>query len=189
MKKLLFLFAAILMTANVMAEGHMKFKGIEIDGTLPAFVSAMKQQKFNLIQQDADVAVMRGVFNGRKAYLYIYTTASSHKVYSAVVMFEESGDEWSTIWNLYSTYKDRLQTKYGFPTNQIEENRCSYSQDDPLFSIKQDKAEYKTIYEGDGGNVFVAIVNLSYPLGVQVSIGYLDAKNFALNEAEVIEDL
>ena len=188
-KKLFFLFVAVVMAASVMAEGHMKFKGIELDGSLPAFVSAMRQQKFTLTQQDADVAIMQGVFNGRKSHIYIYTTTSSHKVYYVAVVFDDSGEEWSSIWNLYSTYKDRLQTKYGFYTKQVEENRCSYSQDDPLYSIRHDQAEYKTVYEGEGGNVMVAIINMSYPIGVQVSLGYLDSQNYALNEAEVIEDL
>ena len=167
----------------------MKFKGVEIDGKLPAFVSLMKQEKFTIIQQTPDVAVMNGVFNGRDAYLYIYTTSTSHNVYYVAVVFEDSGKDWSNIWTLYSTYKDRLQTKYGLPTNQIEENRCSYSQDDPLFAIEHDQAEYKTVYEGQGGSVVVSIINLRYPLGVQVSLGYIDAQNFAQNEAEVLEDL
>lgn len=189
MKRFFILLVASFVMLNVMAEGHMKFKGIEIDGKLNSFVTALQQQKFSVVEQSDDAAVLSGVFNGQDAIVYAYASAKSHIVCQVVVVFIHSGNQWSTIWNDYTTYKERLQLKYGEPTESIEENRCSYSQDDPLFAIRMDQAEYWTFYKADYGHVMLSLKKLQYPLDVHVCITYIDDENWVLNEHEVLEDL
>ena len=189
MKRLFILIVAAMMTVSVMAEGHMKFKGIEMDGQLGPFVAALQQQKFSVEEQSDDVAMLSGIFNGQEAYVYAYASARSHTVYQVAVVFVHSGKEWSTIWNSYTTYQERLEKKYGEPTDYIEENRCSFSQNDPLFSLRTDQAEYWTLYKADYGSILLSIKNLSFPFDVHVCITYVDAANWGLNENEVLEDL
>ena len=189
MKKIFILCVAAMMAVNMMAEGHLKFKGVEIDGQLGPFVAALQQQKYTVIEQSADMAILAGTFNGQDALVGVYTSAGSRMVYQVLVIFSTQLEEWSKIWASYTTYKERLQKKYGEPITCIEENRCSYSQDDPLFAIEQDQAEYKTLFKAEHGTVGLAIVKLPYPMNVQVTMIYVDEKNAALNESEVLEDL
>ena len=188
MKRLFFTFIMAVMAVSIMAEGHLKFKGVEIDGKINTMVSALQKQNFKIASQTDEIAALTGMFNGQDSYVYVYTTPISHTVYQVVVMFTSSGSEWSQIWNLYTTYKERLQKKYGEPYLQIEENRCSYCQDDPRYALKTDKAEYRTMYNGDGGGVGVGIIHLPI-LGEQVCLHYLDFENRELNESEVLEEL
>ena len=44
MKRLFILIVAAMMTVSMMAEGHMKFKGVEIDGTRTQFVSQLSKK-------------------------------------------------------------------------------------------------------------------------------------------------
>ena len=188
MKKLFIFLAAAVIAASAMAEGHMKFKGVEIDGKVRTFVAALEKQNLKTVTVTEETAILTGMFNGQDSYIYVYATPTSHTVYQVVVVFTVSGIEWSQIWNFYTTYKERLRKKYGEPYNQIEENRCSYSQDDPLFALRQDQAEYKTMFNGEGGSVGVGIIHIPV-LGDQVCLHYLDAQNNDLNENEILKDL
>ena len=188
MKKLFLFLTAVLMTVGVMAEGHMKFKGVEINGKLQPFVAALVKQNFKQMQIDKETAVLVGTFNGQETMVCVYTTPSSYTVYQVGVIFTTDLEEWSKIWNLYTTYKTRLETKYGAPTEVVEENHY-YTKDDPLWAVKRDKAEYKTKYETENGNVGVSINKFPYPLDVQVCLFYVDKQNYELNEQEALEDL
>ena len=189
MKKIFILCLLAMMSLSTWAEGHLKFKGVEIDGQLRPFVAALQQQKYTVIEQSADLAILAGTFNGQDAIIGVYTSVASRTVYQVAVMFSTQLEEWSHIWASYTTCKERLQKKYGEPITCVEENRCSYSQDDPLFAIEQDQAEYKTLFKAEHGTVGLAIVKLPSPMNVQVTMIYVDEKNMALNESEVLEDL
>ena len=41
MKRLFFIFAAVVMTVSMMAEGHIKFKGVEINGTKEQIIAQL----------------------------------------------------------------------------------------------------------------------------------------------------
>ncbi len=189
MKKLFLLLVASFVMLNVMAEGHMKFKGVEIDGQLPVVVKQLEKQGFITTSAYKEYTILSGTFNGQDARVYVYESAKSRTVYQVVVVFAHSGAQWSTIWNDYIAYKERLQLKYGKPVESIEANRCSYSRDDPMFALRMDQAEYETMYKTDNGNIRLSIKKLPYPMDVHVCIAYIDGENWVLNEHEVLEDL
>lgn len=70
MKKLFILTLSAMMAVGMMAEDHLMFNGVEIDGQLSLFVEALQQQNWTVTKQNTNEAVLSGIFNGQDAKLY-----------------------------------------------------------------------------------------------------------------------
>ena len=111
------LFAVI----NIMAQEHLSFKGIPIEGSMTAFCQKLKAKGFTQMGRDNNVTMFTGDFTGRQATVGVGATDDGKSVHSVVVIFDESS-EWNTLVNTYDYYKGLYIRKYGEPSACREHN-------------------------------------------------------------------
>jgi hypothetical protein len=189
MKRLLNFFVAVCMTASVLAEGHMKFKGVEIDGTPKEFVQKMKEKGFTYVKNDEGTEIMLGDFAGNKSCI-LGIVSSNNKVAKVSVIIPDETSTWSILYNKYITLKEMLTKKYGEPTIDKEEWQ-SYSapRDDnsKMHELKMNRATIGAYYEMPEGSIEISLFSMQMECCVLIS--YYDAVNHqsAINNA--MEDL
>ena len=188
MKKLFLLFAAALMTVSVMAEGHMKFKGIEITGKLPDIVKQLTDKGYTKVSQDKDYVAMYGSFTGQNVVLAVYATPISKTVSRIAVIYPEGGDSWTILSNQYEGLKERLTNKYGEPSEVLEKFESPYSPTSlPLMAFELEKATYKTRFRTENGGVTLSIIH--YQTTTAVCLVYWDKENEDKMTAELEDEL
>ena len=187
MRKILLL---ILMTVAlfVNAQGHMTFKGIEIDGTVPEMVKKLEGKGYTKLPQMGEVTMLTGTFTGQDVMLGLYTTPVTKTVYGIMVIYMDNADSWALLSGKYEGLKERLTSKYGEPDEVIEKFDWPYSQSSsPLYALRNEHATYKTRFKTDNGGVTLSIIPNQSVL--TVGLFYWDKENFAKNSAEVEDEL
>ena len=188
MKKLFLLLVASFVMLNVMAEGHMKFKGVEIDGQLPVVVKQLEKQGFITVSADKDLATLAGTFTGQNVIIGVYATPISKTVNRIAVIYPEIGDSWIILSGQYEGLKERLTNKYGEPSEVIEKFEFPYSPTNhPLMAFELEKATYKTRFLTDNGGVTLSIFH--YQSTTVVCLLYWDKENEDKLSAEMEDDL
>lgn len=188
MKKLFFFLAAALVSVSVLAEGHMKFKGVEITGKLPEVVKQLTDKGYTKVSQDKDYVAMYGSFTGQNVVLGVYATPISKTVSRIAVIYPEGGDSWTILSNQYEGLKERLTNKYGEPSEVIEKFEYPYSPTShPLMAFELEKATYKTRFLTDNGGVTLSIIH--YQMTTAVCLLYWDKENEDIMTAELEDEL
>lgn len=98
-----------------MAQEHLSFKGIPIEGSMTEFCQKLKTKGFTSIGQENNISLFTGDFTGSEATVGVTATDDGKNVFAVVVLFEPSG-EWNTLVNTYDYYKDLYTRKYGKPS-------------------------------------------------------------------------
>ena len=187
MKKILASLAVFLAAINIMAQEHLSFKGIPIEGSMTEFCQKLKTKGFTSIGQENNISLFTGDFTGREATVGVTATDDGKNVFAVVVLFDPS-EEWNTLVNTYDYYKDLYTRKYGKPTANIENNPSrSESNSMLMYELRQGTVTYASAWSVTGGTIELSIEksNLSYGDGM-VLIKYRDALNI---ETKVQNDL
>ena len=121
MRKLLITLTMLFAVINIMAQEHLSFKGIPIEGSMTAFCQKLKAKGFTQMGRDNNVTMFTGDFTGRQATVGVGATDDGKSVHSVVVIFNESS-EWNTLVNTYDYYKGLYIRKYGEPSACREHN-------------------------------------------------------------------
>lgn len=187
MKRIITSFAFILSTFFVMAEGHMTFKGVEIDGTIQEFTKKITAKGFKNFGIEDGTATLIGTFTGEDVIVVAYSTLKTKKVYRVGVIYQ-AGSQWSMIYNKYSNLKDMLIKKYGEPSEIVEEVAESYMKGDELHALHMDKLFYQCIFQAEQGLVELRIAHEDIH-GDFIIIAYTDAVNGQIAESEMIDEL
>lgn len=188
MKRLFFILFAVLLTASVMADGHMKFKGIEIDGKLPVVVKQLEEKGYVKVSEDKEYVALYGTFTGQNAVIGVYATPISKTVSRIAVIYPESGESWMILSGQYEGLKDRLTNKYGEPSEVIENFEYPYSPTEyPLQAFQLEKATYKTRFITENGGVTLSIIH--YQMTTAVCLIYWDKTNEDKLSAEMEDEL
>ena len=188
MKKLLLTIIFAVAVIFAYAEGHMTFKGIEIDGKLDSFVEKLQTQGFELAYINDYDAVMKGRFTAEDVTVCIFSTPISKLTYAVLVKYEPQ-NQWSTLENKYNNLVESLRKKYGEPSLEVWDVD-EYS--DPELAFMLDRARIMTFFETDNGRIGVSIANYKDEYGLpnlSVTITYLDKANSDLNDSETESDL
>ena len=74
MKKVITLFAAMLLSLSLFSQEHLDFRGIPIDGHIDNFVAKMKTLGYVLDNKEDDAVIMKGKFTNRDADIFILCT-------------------------------------------------------------------------------------------------------------------
>lgn len=183
MKRILLTIICVVAVIFAHAEGHMRFKGIEIDGDLNSFKSKLEEQGFYGITQDG-VGLMTGRFTGDMVLLSFSSTPVTDLVYQVMVIYP-SLLQWSHLEKKYNGLVESLKNKYGEPDESIwDVNEDS----NPQRELIMDRATIVTRFKFENGGITTGIMNI--PLfGVGVYISYWDKENRSLYDAEVVDDL
>lgn len=172
-----------MMTASVMAEGHMKFKGVEIDGSLPNFVKQMEAQGFTKTHTSNEMVEMRGMFAGENVEIGIMTTPKSKKVASVMVIFKNGDGSMPVLRNHYYRLKESLIKKYGDPV-EVDDPKSNKSEQSVLVCTSDN---YKSVFETDKGRICLVIYSRMFESSV--CIAYFDKANQNLSKLEAEDDL
>lgn len=186
MKKIItsLIFAVAL---SAMAEEHMTFMGIPIDGQLGMFCQALEKENFRLDTISSHSARYVGLVMTRPAYVVMETTPKTHTVYDVLVAYPNI-KKWTWMEALYTDIKARLTCRYGEPVEVKEIGEA------PAYDILiQDKLEdasliRRTRFETEVGYIDLGIDNLRLFSGSSGSpytyVIYIDKANETKNEQE-----
>lgn len=186
MKKLFITLIVLFVSANIMAEEHLKFKGIPIEGSMAEFCQKIKTKGFTAIGQKENLALFTGDFTGRKATVGVTATDDGKNVF-AVVVFFDTEKEWNTLVNTYEYYKDLYTRKYGKPSVSNENNPANSDSNIALMGeLYSGTVTWGSEWKVTGGDIQVSIEKSSGFYEGWVIIRYRDSQNV---EAKIQKDL
>lgn len=176
------LFAVI----SLMAQEHLSFKGIPIEGSMTAFCQKLKAKRFTSIGSENNLTLFTGDFTGRNATVGVTATDDGKDVFAVVVLFDPSG-EWNALVNTYDYYKDLYTRKYGKPSISKEKNPALSDSNTALMAeVHQGTVVYGSAWEVTGGDIQLSIEKSSGVYKGMVMIRYRDSQNV---EAKIQNDL
>lgn len=176
------LFAVI----SLMAQEHLSFKGIPIEGSMTAFCQKLKAKGFTSIGSENNLTLFTGDFTGRNATVGVTATDDGKDVFAVVVLFDPS-DEWNALVNTYDYYKDLYTRKYGKPSISKEKNPALSDSNTALMAeVHQGTVVYGSAWEVTGGDIQLSIEKSSGVYKGMVMIRYRDSQNV---EAKIQNDL
>lgn len=118
MRKLLVVTLALIFAGiNIMAQEHISFMGIPINGSKTEFCKKLKTKGFT---ETTVEDVFSGKFTGQPTTI-VLASYDGTNIAAVGVYFDASG-EWNTLVSTYNHYKDLYILKYGEPFNCEEYN-------------------------------------------------------------------
>ena len=188
MRKNVVLLTMLFTVINIMAQEHLSFKGIPMEGSMTEFCQKLKTKGFTQIGRDNNVTLFTGDFTGRKSTVGVSATDNGKSVHSVIVIFEESS-EWNTLVNTYEYYKGLYVRKYGEPSACRENNPSRLDSNISLmYELCQGTVTYASAWNVTGGTIELSIEKDGYSDGV-VIIRYRDAQNVENKIQKDLEDI
>ena len=186
MRKLVITFTMLFAVISLMAQEHLSFKGIPIEGSMTAFCQKLKAKGFTSIGSENNLTLFTGDFTGRNATVGVTATDDGKDVFAVVVLFDPSG-EWNALINTYDYYKDLYTRKYGKPSISKEKNPALSDSNTALMAeVRQGTVVYGSAWEVTGGDIQLSIEKSSGVYKGMVMIRYRDSQNV---EAKIQNDL
>lgn len=186
MRKLVITFTMLFAVISLMAQEHLSFKGIPIEGSMTAFCQKLKAKGFTSIGSENNLTLFTGDFTGRNATVSVTATDDGKDVFAVVVLFDPSG-EWNALINTYDYYKDLYTRKYGKPSISKEKNPALSDSNTALMAeVHQGTVVYGSAWEVTGGDIQLSIEKSSGVYKGMVMIRYRDSQNV---EAKIQNDL
>ena len=186
MRKLVITFTMLFAVISLMAQEHLSFKGIPIEGSMTAFCQKLKAKGFTSIGSENNLTLFTGDFTGRNATVGVTATDDGKDVFAVVVLFDPSG-EWNALINTYDYYKDLYTRKYGKPSISKEKNPAHSDSNTGLMAeVHQGTVVYGSAWEVTGGDIQLSIEKSSGVYKGMVMIRYRDSQNV---EAKIQNDL
>lgn len=186
MRKLVITFTMLFAVISLMAQEHLSFKGIPIEGSMTVFCQKLKAKGFTSIGSENNLTLFTGDFTGRNATVGVTATDDGKDVFAVVVLFDPSG-EWNALVNTYDYYKDLYTRKYGKPSISKEKNPALSDSNTALMAeVHQGTVVYGSAWEVTGGDIQLSIEKSSGVYKGMVMIRYRDSQNV---EAKIQNDL
>lgn len=186
MRRLVIVALLFLASVNLIAQEHLSFKGIPIQGSMAEFCQRLKTKGLKQIGYEEKVTFFTGDFTGRNATIAVTASDDGKNVYGVVVIFDSS-EEWNTLVDTYSYYKDLYIRKYDYPSISKEKNPAHDDSNIALMAeVYQGTVEYYSVWEVTGGKIQLSIEKSSGFYEGMVIIRYQDAQNV---EAKIQKDL
>ena len=175
-------------------EGHLKFKGVPIDGTLAAYTRAMEAAGFRKIGSRSGVSILQGYFAGFKNCKVNVSTLSNHDLVCTIEVHLPRRWSWGDIYADYSSLKSMLTKKYGKPTANEEYFQDMYGDDDftRFYCLKFDSCIYYATFTAPNGTITVRMDHGGEEYNYDdcyVSLTYSDKSNSNLVWQTAYDDL
>lgn len=90
MKKIISILTVFFVTLSLMAEEHLSFKGIPIEGSMVEFCQKMKAKGFTSVGKENNITLFSGDFTGRNAMVGIIATDDGKNVFGVVVFLTQA---------------------------------------------------------------------------------------------------
>ena len=186
------LFLAVTMSA--VAEDHMKFMGIPINGQLSTFCQALEKKNFRLEKMYTDRARYEGSFTGKPVYVIVEATPNTQTVCDVLVAYKDNRT-WEELEDLYSGLKEQLTAKYGRPVewHQLGDAPKNASFTDIQRKLADAELTRRAKFDTETGTIDLGIDNLRL-FGGQIGILstyiiYIDKANTTKRDQEAYDDL
>lgn len=170
------------------AKEHLKFKGVEIDGTPTSFAQQLLQKGCTRGDSGDGLIFLNGSVAGYSGCdIFI---SSTDKIVSWVGVAFPKRTEWSSFYSNYSTIKDMLTQKYGTPTKDILNWQGYMPDTDGMrwHKATNQELELQTLFDTDKGRIVLTYISLEYEAGY-VTLYYYDALNQPAVQQSLMEDL
>lgn len=185
MKKFILSLTMFFACVSVMAQKHLTFKGIPIEGSMTEFCQKLTSKGFVSLGREDNVSLFAGNFTGRKSTVGIISSDNGKDVYGVMVFFD-SCSEWNTLVDTYGYYKNLYTRKYGEPAISREEiNSDSDDNTILMIGLSEGKNVYASLWKVEGGEIEIDIKKGGVAEG-RVVICYRDAQNL---NAKIEKDL
>lgn len=185
MKRIIILVFVCLITVFTQAQNpieHMKFMGIELNGTITDFQAKLLEKGLTVSplskQQPNGMRSYDGTFSGENAQIVVWYNPKSKEVYRAKAIISRYGED--LIKQLMNTMERKLDAKYG-----TEDKWTDLVKDDYLQEFKQHS------YLTDNGTIDLFIVSTGYSAQntFYLHIDYKDIVNYRKNTQDEMDDL
>ncbi len=192
MKKILLSFFALLFSLVVFAQSeHFTFKGIPIDGDLSSFMEQMQKQGFAWKAKDDNGAVFTGKFAGvNDCYVLVHCPEG---VVTAVSVMFPVAETWGELYGRFSSLKEMLTKKYGYPAVSKEEFQSYTPSSDgmKLFAVERDDTDFLYVFEVKNGSIELSLSHRkeNYEEKAFVLLKYFDKINYSKKESSAYDDL
>lgn len=183
MKKYIFLLLVMFFSICSSAQTeHLKFMGIELNGTITAFQTKLQTKGVKISPSTSKMPngmrLFNGIFSGEEAEIAVWYNPRSKDVYRAKAMIERYGKD--LIEQLFNKMEAKLDLKYG--------TDCKTSKivkDDYLQEFKQ------VSYDVGNGTIGLFVVSTSYTSQSRfyLHVDYYDAENQVANIMDEMDDL
>lgn len=188
MKKLLLTLTMLFAVINILAQEHLSFKGIPIEGSMVAFCEELTAKGFTQIGSENNVTMFTGDFTSRQATVLVSATDDGKFVHTVGVIFDESS-KWNTLVNTYDYYKSLYIRKYGKPSACQEHNPSrSDSNIALMYELGQGTVTYASTWNVTGGTIRLSIEKFGISDGA-ITIIYRDAQNVETKIQKDLEDI
>lgn len=184
MKKILFLFAALIISASMCAQ-HLTYMDVPIDGRIDQVVEALVEKgmeyKGNISK---DIAQLCYDSNGQPIDVLVVANEETGNVFRIGVMTQPKFN-WKMLKREYEMYQKQLYEKYGVPTTyemfMHPYNTKKMIRKRALEALINDKAVWSSFFKTYGTNdTLIGTVSLAitpYANLARVVIYYEDAAN------------
>ncbi len=191
MKKLITTFVCLIIAGIIMAQEHLTFKGVPINGTLKQYTDALAKKGFKYEGMEDGVAILSGDFAGYKNCYVCVSTLKNFDVVSQIsVLFPETVF-WTTLIEDYENLKSLLNVKYGDPKSNEEGFTKYYGDDDDLkkIAVFDGEIEWYAVYGTELGDIELTLAGGSFVNKVRVKLSYYDKINSNRVRQAAIDDL
>lgn len=174
MKKILITLTVLLLAAiDIMAQEHLSFKGIPIEGSMTDFCQKLEAEGFTIFDRDNNTTIFTGDFTDSKATVVVTATDDGKNVFEVLVLFDRSR-VWNTLVITYDYYKNLYTRKYGEPVFSRESNPAQSDSNIALMAeLYRGTVLYCSKWEVTGGDIILAITRNGFYEGV-VGVRYQD---------------
>ena len=183
MKKIFLLCTVVLMTMSMMAEGHLKFKGVEINGTQTQFIAQLAKRGCATGTNGYGIDVIKADFAGVNMFVHPLTTSQTKIVYAVIASTTKIDDE-ASFMAQYNSLKQLMTEKYGEGTSITLDdgyyaNSIGYFERGEVFS--------PIAFTTQEGKIILYLHRDSFRANVVVE--YLDNTNDILRRKEANDDI
>ncbi len=185
MKKILTAIAFVLLSCSMLnaQEGHLKIKGIPIEGNLSTFMSKLKATGLKAASFGG-VECLEGKFAGTSDCYFLFGASQTSKTVFRVAVIMPEETSWRSLKGQYESVKDNYSSKYGNGRSYEWFDSPYYEGDGyEMQALKKDKCNYTTFFDAPGGSIKIEIQSWAPSAGI-VLITYEDEKGMAIAKAE-----
>lgn len=191
MRIVLFMIISLMICVSGYSQKHMKFQGIEIDGTKKAFVDQLIKKGYRYEGPIDNMEMLSGTFTSKKARIGVNANSDGNVIEVVVKLPEYT--EWKTLLNEYNYYKDLYTQKYGMPVSVNEKDKTI--SDDNHWKISylvEGENEWECWFETKEGEILLTIKGIKHKFAENtgnITIMYRDKANYKKNQNKDIDDI
>lgn len=185
MKRLIVIVFALLFSLSAIAQDHLCFKAIPIEGSLKSFISKLTRDGYSIQQIKDDYVFLTGTFAGFDNCQLIVLSTPVSKTTCKIGVFLPDQKSWFLIKSRYESLLKSYVNKYGEPRNSYNFFSAPYREGDglELLALKQEKAGIAAYWFFSQGSISIEVKSFDGENGY-IAISYEDKSGIDLMDTE-----